>query len=226
MTLPSSDRQYPLSYVFIVTYGRSGSTALQAVLNSLDGYLIRGENMGALYGLYQSSKALVDTKKEEKRLGKNVTDPWFGAYRLNPEAYQKSLIDLFTDKIIAPHAMTRVCGFKEIRYLFDQATLIPYLEFMLEAFSPVKIIFNTRPHEEVVKSRWWATMDREEIISSFVEAEAAFTQINQRYPDQTFMMDHSKWSKSAEAFKPLMTFLGEPFDQSKIESILSHPLHH
>jgi hypothetical protein len=37
-----------LGYVFIVTYGRSGSTLLQGVLNSIPGYLVRGENRQAL----------------------------------------------------------------------------------------------------------------------------------------------------------------------------------
>ena len=33
-------------FVFVVTYGRSGSTLLQTVLQSIDGYFIRGENTG------------------------------------------------------------------------------------------------------------------------------------------------------------------------------------
>ncbi len=41
-----------LGYLFIVTYGRSGSTLLQGILNSIPGYLIRGENRAALFHLY------------------------------------------------------------------------------------------------------------------------------------------------------------------------------
>lgn len=43
----------PLGYLFVVTYGRSGSTLVQGLLNSIPGYLIRGENRGVLYRLYQ-----------------------------------------------------------------------------------------------------------------------------------------------------------------------------
>jgi hypothetical protein len=40
--------------IFVVTYGRSGSTLLQGVLNGIPGFLIRGENkdiVGHLLGL-------------------------------------------------------------------------------------------------------------------------------------------------------------------------------
>src|SRR5688572_1085508 len=49
-SLPAGDRSddtHQLGHLFIVTYGRSGSTLLQGVLNSIPGYLIRGENDGA-----------------------------------------------------------------------------------------------------------------------------------------------------------------------------------
>jgi hypothetical protein len=33
-----------LGYVFVMTYGRSGSTLLMGLLNTIPGYLVRGEN--------------------------------------------------------------------------------------------------------------------------------------------------------------------------------------
>ena len=36
----------------MVTYGRSGSTLLMGLLNTLPGYLIRGENRDALHHLF------------------------------------------------------------------------------------------------------------------------------------------------------------------------------
>ena len=41
-------------YLFTLTYARSGSTLLQNILNSVPGVLFRGENAGALNGLYSS----------------------------------------------------------------------------------------------------------------------------------------------------------------------------
>ena len=47
-----------LSYVFICTYGRSGSTLLQGVLNSIPGYLIRG------HGLYTWGPRMEDALRQ------------------------------------------------------------------------------------------------------------------------------------------------------------------
>lgn len=42
-----------MDYLFVATYGRSGPTLLQASLNSIPGYRIRGENGGVVYNLYR-----------------------------------------------------------------------------------------------------------------------------------------------------------------------------
>ena len=46
----SIERRY--NFVFIFTYGRSGSTLLMGLLNSLPHYCIRGENNNLLHRLY------------------------------------------------------------------------------------------------------------------------------------------------------------------------------
>src|SRR5690606_25377377 len=106
------DRQ--LDYVFIVTYGRSGSTLLQGLLNSIPGYLIRGENAGTLESLHDNFR------KVEERLGNvkgaDPTNPWFGMDQYSPEqaaaSYRRHLQQVF----LKPEDDTRVTGFKEIRW--------------------------------------------------------------------------------------------------------------
>ncbi|MHB1068086.1 MAG: hypothetical protein ACYC2Z_11785 [Candidatus Nanopelagicales bacterium] len=41
-----------LRFVTVVTYGRTGSTVIQAALNALPGVVVRGENYAAMRGLY------------------------------------------------------------------------------------------------------------------------------------------------------------------------------
>ncbi|UCV16550.1 hypothetical protein [Quatrionicoccus australiensis] len=48
--------------ILVVTYGRSGSTLLQGVLNTLPNVLIRGENHDFCWGLYLAWKSLIQTK--------------------------------------------------------------------------------------------------------------------------------------------------------------------
>lgn len=44
--------------VLIITYGRSGSTLLQGILNSIPGYLIRGENENLMAHFYNAYKII------------------------------------------------------------------------------------------------------------------------------------------------------------------------
>ena len=37
-----------MDHVFVMTYGRSGSTLLMGILNSIPGWLLRGENRHAM----------------------------------------------------------------------------------------------------------------------------------------------------------------------------------
>ena len=48
-----------LGYVFVMTYGRSGSTLVQGLLNAIPGYLIRGENAAALNHLHGFHKTML-----------------------------------------------------------------------------------------------------------------------------------------------------------------------
>ena len=49
-----------LGYVFVMTYGRSGSTLLMGLLNTIPGYLVRGENDDALRYLYDFHRTCVE----------------------------------------------------------------------------------------------------------------------------------------------------------------------
>ena len=76
--------------VLIVTYGRSGSTLLQGLLNSIDGCVVRGENHNMVYRLYQAYAALLRSQEEvvkAKSDGASPTNPWFGATMLDDKAF-------------------------------------------------------------------------------------------------------------------------------------------
>ena len=49
--------------VVIITYGRSGSTLLQSLLNSIDGVHISGENGGIINQLYYTYKKIKNYKE-------------------------------------------------------------------------------------------------------------------------------------------------------------------
>ena len=105
-----------LDYVFVVTYARSGSTLLQALLNACPGVQIRGENNSALYHLYRAIAAVEAAKKDHGGpLSVPPDEPWHGAGLMKPKAFEGRLLQGFVRRVLAPDAETRVTGFKEIR---------------------------------------------------------------------------------------------------------------
>ncbi|MFM8895051.1 MAG: hypothetical protein ACKOE2_06670, partial [Actinomycetales bacterium] len=103
-----------LGYLAVVTYGRTGSTVIQAALNALPGVLIRGENYGALRGLRQYLQSVAETASRHH--AGRPTHPWYGSARLDPSAVLADQRRHVLQYLLRPSRDTRVVGFKEIRY--------------------------------------------------------------------------------------------------------------
>ncbi|MBV1900860.1 MAG: sulfotransferase, partial [Kordiimonadaceae bacterium] len=131
------------SFIFIVTYGRSGSTVLQGLLQAIPGYFIRGENMNTLFPLYKACTAAHTARYTHGKNPHGQDDPWFGADVIKPEVFTKRIVDTFIEEILQPPADARVVGFKEIRFHEGGSEHFePFLNFIFEHFPGCKFIFN------------------------------------------------------------------------------------
>ncbi|PQO21824.1 hypothetical protein C2I36_16295 [Rhodobacteraceae bacterium WD3A24] len=134
-----------LRFVFIVTYGRSGSTLLQSLLNSAPGVMLRGENGNALFHVFRAWKVLEDTAFRGRTSFQSDPDrPWFGAADVAPAKFRDAALRAFVSDVLAPPASARVSGFKEIRYGKDSMNdteFSGYMEFLLEQFPMARIVF-------------------------------------------------------------------------------------
>lgn len=121
-------------FAFIVTYGRSGSTLLQGILNAIDGYCIRGENDSTLFHLFCAVDAVARTRAVHTRLTATMPiDPWFGANDLDEATLSARLSSAFLEACLRPPERCRCTGFKEIRYLrpdIPDELFEPYLRFL------------------------------------------------------------------------------------------------
>ena len=70
--------------ILIITYGRSGSTLLQGVLNAIDGVLIRGENMNMCFHMFKTYQAILTSKSKSER---SPQSPFFGAKLLDEKYF-------------------------------------------------------------------------------------------------------------------------------------------
>ena len=70
---------HELRHVFVMTYGRSGSTLLMGILNSIPGWLLRGENRHAMRHLYDFHRSgLTERARVDPARASQPTHPWFG----------------------------------------------------------------------------------------------------------------------------------------------------
>jgi hypothetical protein len=224
-------------YVFLVTYGRSGSTLTQNLLNAIPGYCIRGENGNSAYHLCRTIHEMrgeVNFRLRQDQLaGKGVSvpelgqpiDPWYGSELIDLDRYAKRLFNVFTREILNLPPRCRVGGFKEIRYLYDTGFLPHQLELMQEIFPRARILFLTRAHEEVANSSWWRGHDKAALLPQLARADAAFKAYAESHED-CFQLDYAAYARGPEALRPLYDFLGEEMDVAAVREILGRQLSH
>jgi sulfotransferase family protein len=205
-------------YVFIVTYGRSGSTLLMSLLNTIPGYRINGENYNALYRLYQADAAI--SKAHEKHSDSRhlaAQGAWYGAPRMRPERFRSEVVDSFVTHVLRPEPGDRVLGFKEIRYIkSDMPDLAGFLGFLLHTFPDCKIIFNHRNIADVAQSSWWANSGKS--AEKLAAADARMLAI----PDDEhhYHFSYDEIDDSLAAIRKLFAFLDEELDEPAVRRVL------
>lgn len=216
--------------VFIVTYGRSGSTLLQNLLNALPGTLIRGENENLIAPLARAWDVLHHSEQRQKMCAAEQVstpqDPWYGYESVLPGAFGQTLAQGFIDTVLQPGPDTRIIGFKEIRWHNDPTLFPVVLDFLRLFFPRARILFNTRAHEEVQCSGWWKYMDPNNVRRQLAEAEALYAAYAARHPKVCLTMKYNGYITGPDAWRPLFDFIEEPFDGGLVSAVLSKKLVH
>jgi len=165
-----------VGHVFVVTYGRSGSTLLQGLLNTLPGTLVRGESDFFIYGLYKGHLALAETQKRWSRAAemKGPASAFYGADVIDLPVFEGDLRRSVNRQLIGPTDPQdlRWLGFKEV--LWHQVTseqTATFLEFMDVLFPNARYILHRRDHEKVLASGFWKKWDEEQAREAVIRVE-------------------------------------------------------
>lgn len=209
-------------HIFIITYGRSGSTLLQGILNTIEGVVVRGENGNVFYDLFGLHKKFVEYK-EKYRFNTLPNHPWFGI----GFADDKRLIGHYQNMakaILATETYDnadKLCfGFKEIRYDEINNDLEPYLGFLKQLFPNLAFIFLTRNLEDVSKSAWWKDQDQKMVMEKLSNLELQFGNYAGKH-DNCFEITYQDIVTIGKRLKELFAFLGADFQPEIIESALT-----
>ncbi|OED48123.1 hypothetical protein AB838_12685 [Rhodobacteraceae bacterium (ex Bugula neritina AB1)] len=216
--------------LFIITYGRSGSTLLQNMLNALPGYSLRGENANLLAPLVRAWDDLRQSEQAASMRARGTPSgphqPWYGYEAIDADRFGQDLADSFLRQVLRPEPDTRVLGFKEIRWHEDPALFQPMLAFLARYMPDAHFLFNTRNHEEVRHSGWWRGMKRATVLEQLETAETLYARWQAAHPGRCLAMHYNSYAKDPAAWKPLFAFLGEPFDPELVEAVLARKLLH
>nr|WP_279253909.1 sulfotransferase [Candidatus Seongchinamella marina] len=204
-----------------MSYGRSGSTLLQGVLNSFDGYCIRGENGCVLLPIFRAYKILRDAKNKHVGKPTPVTSAWYGIENTDPESLAAELTASFIKYVIRPDDKASVIGFKEIRYIasqFSDGEFADFMSFLDKQFPDSCFIFNSRNLSNVASSKWWA--DKPNAHSRLVETEELMKNTMREYFQKSFWIRYEDYTTNPESLQSLPNFLGEEFNLAKVKHVL------
>jgi hypothetical protein len=217
---PSRDRT-DLSYVFVVTYGRSGSTLLQGILSATPGVVVRGENGGVIKHLFAFHATVA---RHRDRLAREdvlpPSHPWWGVDGYPDATALRDLHALLLDTVLRPEADTTLVGFKEIDWPSEQ--LAELFAFMRAVFPGARFVLNTRDLEQVAASKWWARNPH---------ALAELTALEQRYvaalsqlgDDAWRRVHYDDWVAEPAELRGLFEWLGLDFDEDRVRGVLDVP---
>ena len=212
--------------IFVVTYGRSGSTALQGILQTIPGAHITGENYMALEGLFIAAKRLRRADRTWGKKPRPKAHPWYGADLFKPKRFETRLADVFIEEVIQPPSDARWIGFKEIRYQRLGGNLSEFLAFCERSFPNPFFVFNSRNAEDVAKSKWWANQPRERVLELVAAMDARFAEYVEAHPTRSHRVFHEQTVSDPTSLQPLFDKLGEPLDLDAAGTILATPLTH
>lgn len=210
-----------LDYVFVLAYGRSGSTLLQGILSSTPGWLLRGENEDALRPLYDFHRTGLGARERPLPATEGqVTDPWFGAEDFPTAASLRHLRSLALATILRPDEDTRVTGFKEIRWGFHE-DLVDYLDFVRALFPGARFVVNTRNLEDVARSKWWPS--EEDAMGQLRLQESRILAARDHLGDAAYHVRYDDYVADPASLAPLFAWLGEEYDDARVRGVLATP---
>lgn len=213
-----ADGRDDLGYLFVVTYGRSGSTLISGLLNTLPGYLIRGENRDALHHLFLfHTTLLAESRRGPKGKLRQKTHPFFGIADFPPQRSLAGIRRLALETVLRPKQETRVTGFKEIRWY--QKDMEEYVAWLREVFPGARFLVNTRNHESVLKSAWWAEGgDHSEHLA---ETEQRILAVAESLGDAAYHVHYDDYVADPTVLRGLFEWLGEEYDEESVRATMA-----
>jgi len=207
-------------FILICSTGRSGSTTLQRIINTIPNTNICGENHNAILHLlnsYKSIKLLPQNNNYEYYKEKNKKPCWYNHFD------KEKIIDDLKNIIIQflnyeGNAIN--IGFKEIRYNDSNIHLLPKF---IELFPNTKIILHMKKDiASQSKSDWWAK--NPEAYLFLEKKNNVLLEYYKNNKDNNTYVSYFEDLFDLDKVKNIFTFLNleQYFDKNKVTEILNN----
>ena len=214
-------------HIFVVSYGRSGSTLVQAILNAMPRVCVRGENYLLIKYLHNAWRDLNEAQaKFGGEFGK-MDQPWHGIDEVSPDAFAQGMAIAFEQSVLRPRPDTEWLGFKEIRYHeCGDARPGDLIDFMDRFFANARFAYVVRRPEDVARSSWFRERPTDEVVAQISGLNALFRSLRADMPDRSCVVDFDRLKDDASEAASLFSLLGRDYDESLTRSVLDKRLTH
>lgn len=213
--------------VLICATGRSGSTTMQRLINTIPNSNICGENYAAINSLLEFYRRLKNTTLNnvpghltpftyDYLIKKNVKPSWYNSYHLQNmvQMIKMTIINMFKNL-----PTTNLWGFKEIRY--DSGN-INYIKDFKELFPQTKVIVQIRENmKQQSKSGWFK--DDKNSVKYLTKTNKELINFALENKDWCYLTSFERMF-DRNNLKNLFTFIdcGDQYDENKITEVLNN----
>jgi hypothetical protein len=184
-------------FVFVVTYGRSGSTLSQGLLNSLPRTLVRGENGFYLHHHYRAWAGVSEfqIRYAENGAKKGPRSAFYGIDEVDTDAFIASSRDLAVRQLLGAKRASEVdrLGFKEVLWhRIEEDETEDFFRWFEMVFPDAKYVLNRREHDNVASSGFWRKQERDQVMRAIHRVEEVQKYLLTTRPDRTLETQYER----------------------------------
>jgi hypothetical protein len=213
--------------VLICATGRSGSTTMQRLINTIPNSNICGENFAAINSLLEFYRRIKKSSSDnipghlnpfsyDHLIANNIKPAWYNSYNL---ANIVHLIKIMIINMFKNKETTNLWGFKEIRY---DSGGINYIKDFKELFPQTKVIIQVRENiENQSKSGWFK--DDKNAIPFLKKTSKELADFAVKNKDWCYLTSFERMF-DRNNLQNLFSFIDcrEKYDENKINEVLNN----
>ena len=204
-------------FLVVLGSGRSGTTIIQHLLNSIPGFDLRGENGGSFWPLIDAIALVHDFRAGDARWASDAsTDPWSGFQNIDIEKFEAGLMETFVEEVLRPEASARVIGFKEIR--FPVRGLGRSIQHIQRLIPRTRFVLAFRDPASIARSGWWPKDPRAE--RTIGRQQQALRGVSKSLGDQAFSIEYETFHSQEASRRDFFRWLGEDYDVNAVNTLL------